>query len=98
MDFQSNSFIPPSINPPTPHCFPFMIPNGEPCPLWFAVYEDSIPVPAKVTAYTRQDIDDLKNFINARRPDILASEMHLWKVGSFGIYRSTFQYPSPVVP
>lgn len=57
-----------------------MIPNGEPCPLWFVVHEDSIPVPTKVTAYTRQDIDDLKNLINARRPDILTSEMRLWKV------------------
>jgi len=56
-----------------------MIPNGEPRPLWFVVHGDSQD-PAKVTAYTLQDIDDLKNLINDRRPDIPASEMHLWKV------------------
>jgi hypothetical protein len=47
------------------------------------VHEDSRQAdPAKVTAYTRQDIDDLKKLINGQRQDIPVSEMLLWKVKS----------------
>jgi hypothetical protein len=40
-----------------------------------------------VTAYTLQEIDDLKSHINVRRPDIPVSEMHLWKVRSYRLLR-----------
>lgn len=58
-----------------------MIPDGEPRPIWFVVDGDlSQSGPEKVTAYSHQHIDDLKNLINLRRQDIPASAMLLWKV------------------
>jgi hypothetical protein len=70
-----------------------MIPDGEPCPIWFIVHGDSPQVdPEKVTAYSRGDIDDLKNLINVRRRDIPASEMLLWKVNcSISVSRRTME-------
>jgi hypothetical protein len=53
----------------------------DPYPIWFIVYADSVQAdPEKVTAHSRQDIDDLKNLISARRQDIPATDMLLWKV------------------
>ena len=53
-----------------------MIPNGEPRPIWFVVHGDQADL-EKVTAGSRQDIDDLKNLINFRHQDIPASDILL---------------------
>ena len=89
-DFQSNSFIPPTINPPTPYYYyhlPFMIPKGEPFPLWFVVYEDVLQDPTKVVPFTLEDVAEIKTRINILRPDIPVSEMKLWKVRSYRLLR-----------